>query len=340
MTEVVTISGKQVLKRSDQDEKDGFSFLSIVESVDKLSMDYFSDEHFLENVYSLKTHDGTQIGFVLKCVIKEFLSCAKNEFDQVFRLLESDKALQFLSEDYDQRNCQLNQLALQLREKSSFECLKGWRNEFYTVFEKDKRKYVLVERAIAGLLGIVTYGVHINGFVKDRETGDLKFWVPRRSATKATWPSMLDNTIAGGLGHPHGIYETIFKEGMEEAHLPREIIQNYLVAVGAVTYFYFQGDDKFTSESSLVTGEVEYLFDLQLPENVIPRPHDDEVESFQLLTLQEVVTSIRRLAFKPNCALVLVEFLIRHGFITAENEPNYLVILNRIHRNLPLPLMG
>jgi len=35
--------------------------------------------------------------------------------------------------------------------------------------------------------------------------------------------------------------------------------------------------------------------------------------------------------FKPNCALVLLDFMIRHGLITAENEPNFLEIMTRLH---------
>lgn len=31
--------------------------------------------------------------------------------------------------------------------------------------------------------------------------------------------------------------------------------------------------------------------------------------------------------FKPNCALVLIHFLIQRGFITAESEPDYLDII-------------
>jgi hypothetical protein len=43
-----------------------------------------------------------------------------------------------------------------------------------------------LERAACGLFGVVTFGVHINGYV-EREGGEISVWVPRRSATKQTF---------------------------------------------------------------------------------------------------------------------------------------------------------
>lgn len=45
-----------------------------------------------------------------------------------------------------------------------------------------------------GLLGILQYGVHMNGYVRT-EAGGFKLWIARRSETKATYPGMLDNMV-------------------------------------------------------------------------------------------------------------------------------------------------
>lgn len=200
-----------------------------------------------------------------------------------------------------------------------------------------------MERALSGLLGVITYGVHVNGFVKNPSTGEIKFWIPRRSASKPTWPLKLDNIVAGGLGYPNGIFETVIKESLEEANLEQQLIEKHIKAVGAVSYFYFQGDiegDKFQSESSLITGEVEFLFDLELPPDVVPCPNDGEVDSFQLMTLQQTIKALKNKEFKPNCGLIMLEFLMRHGYINSENEPNYGEIISRVHRRLPFPTLN
>jgi hypothetical protein len=35
--------------------------------------------------------------------------------------------------------------------------------------------------------------------------------------------------------------------------------------------------------------------------------------------------------------MVMVDFFVRHGLITAENEPDYLEISSRLHRRLEYP---
>ncbi|SCU78884.1 LADA_0A08328g1_1 [Lachancea dasiensis] len=338
MTKVVLEGGKEILIRDIQDD---FSFLELIDRVDTFPLDYSHNIHFQQNVYSVKAHHGEDVGFVLKSVVQKMLQLADVEFNAVFDIQRGDRqSICFKSHTFETRNDNLNALATKLRAQNAFECLLGWRNEFYSVY-CNRKPYVLVERAFSGLLGIITYGVHVNGYTRDPVSGIVKIWVPRRSATKATWPSMLDNIVAGGLGYPHGVYETVVKESLEEANLPQEFIESRIRPVGAVSYFYFQGnieEDKFQTEESLITGEVEYLYDLELPPEVIPHPNDDEVESFKLMTLQETIDALKSFEFKPNCALVMLEFLIRHGYIHSENEPNLLEIMNRIHRSLPFPV--
>lgn len=43
---------------------------------------------------------------------------------------------------------------------------------------------------------------------------------------------------------------------------------------------------------------------------------DGEVEKFMLLSVPEVSRILRTSKlYKPNCALVLIDFLIRHGYV-------------------------
>ena len=42
--------------------------------------------------------------------------------------------------------------------------------------------------------------------------------------------------------------------------------------------------------------------------------------------------------FKPNCGAILVDFLLRHGFITPENEPRMLEIRWALARPLGLAM--
>ncbi|KAG8960759.1 hypothetical protein FRC00_014208 [Tulasnella sp. 408] len=165
-------------------------------------------------------------------------------------------------------------------------------------------------------------------------TEDGRIWVPRRAKTKQTFPGLLDNSVAGGL--PYGLtpVESLIKECMEEASLSEEIAKN-AKSVGCISYIYKTG-------KGWLRPQVEYVFDLRVPppevgSQYIPKPLDGEVESFELMTVPEVIQRMRSVEFKPNCAVVyhaapvMLDFLIRHGHITPENEPNYIEILTRMH---------
>jgi hypothetical protein len=59
-----------------------------------------------------------------------------------------------------------------------------------------------------------------------------------------------------------------------------------------------------------------FCYDLELPLSFIPEPMDGEVESFELQTLDWVLQKIVEggpNGYKPNCNLVIIDFLIRLG---------------------------
>ena len=62
---------------------------------------------------------------------------------------------------------------------------------------------------------------------------------------------------------------------------------------------------------------VMFIYDLQLAPSFIPQPNDGEVEKFELLPVNEVMEIVKIFpsAFKYNCNLVVIDFLIRKGLI-------------------------
>jgi isopentenyldiphosphate isomerase len=220
------------------------------------------------------------------------------------------------------------------RELGNFIILKGWRNEMYPVYGPGGKLLLEMERCASPLFGIVSYGVHMTGYIKD-ENG-LRIWVPRRSPTKQTFPGMLDNTVAGGISTGELPSIGVIREATEEASLPEEIVRKCSTAVGCLSYIYVR-DARAGDESGLLQPEVEYIYDIKLDPSIVPAPCDSEVETFHLWTVDQVKKALRNGEFKPNCAVVIIDFFIRHGILTTENEPDYLEILARLHRRLMFP---
>ena len=222
----------------------------------------------------------------------------------------------------------------EIRERKVFRVLDGWREELYPIYNKDKSLIMSIERSASPLFGVVTYGVHMTGYIKDAH--GIKIWTPRRSKNKQTYPGMIDNTVAGGLSTGEQPFECLIREAAEEASLPKDIVRKGAKACGTLTYFHVR-DARAGGETGLCQPECQYLYDLELPSDVIPEPGDNEATDFQLLTVEKVQEAMANGLFKPNCALMLLEFFVRHGILTPEDEPDYIEIVARLHRKLEFP---
>ncbi|KAJ1898033.1 hypothetical protein LPJ66_003003 [Kickxella alabastrina] len=259
------------------------------------------------------------------------IACSKSELP-VFEFDTQAKAFTFSQwcGDRQSRSDAVAVLLSQMRTTGAWASLAKWRNELYPVYgESDDNEgiAVMIERAASYNFGIRTFGVHVNGITKS-ESGEVKMWVARRAMTKQTWPGYLDQIVAGGIGNGMGVWESVIKECAEEGGIPENIAQTATQG-GMIQYF--------TRSELGLQPETEFVFDLVLPEGFVPHPTDGEVDEFYLWTLDEVVEKLCLDLFKPNCAVCIVDFLIRHGRLTPENEPDYIEIVENIHCPLPFP---
>jgi len=169
--------------------------------------------------------------------------------------------------------------------------------------------------------GIKAYGVHLNGFRRDG--GALQLWIGRRSPKKAVAPGKFDNLVAGGIGYPHGLFETLIKECGEEASIPEPIAKRS-VPVGAVSY-------RMEVKHGL-RDDVLFCYDLDCPKDFVPQIGDDELVGFDLRDAREAIAlAAQGDAFKFNVNLVLIDFGLRHGIIPPE-DPDYLALTAGVHR--------
>lgn len=304
--------------------------------------------------------DGVQIGFLPAKVVKACIDDAEEQLragsSPVLRKVRFAmhhreivpptatsricEAITFTSEysTPETRTAGLNAVAQRWRQAGLFsKPLSGWRDELYAVYGLNPRPgsrnpiAFKLERAACALFGVATFGVHLTAYTTDPGTGALKVWVPQRSSTKATWPGYLDNSVAGGIVAGDLPMESMVRECEEEANLEPSLVEKYIKQTGVLSYCYKWNDDDYVSP------EVEYVYDLPLPPEVTLQPKDGEVDHFELLTLDEIYDKMRQGKFKPNCVLVLLDFLIRHGRITADTEPSYRQIVAQLHVDLRLP---
>lgn len=221
------------------------------------------------------------------------------------------------------------------REAQVFQSLRKVWPEDYKILGAKYEGRVQLLRAAAGLFGISCRGAHMTVYTHTK-TGELKIWVPRRSRHLATWPGKLDTTVAGGVRAEESPFECIVHEADEEASLPKDLVREKTKPVGVITYLAESAAGS-GGEFGLVVPDVIYCYDLEVDDDVILKPQDDEVEGFYLMSVGDVKEALLREEFKTNCASVMIDFFVRHGVITDDNEPDYLEIVTRLHRPLPVP---
>jgi 8-oxo-dGTP pyrophosphatase MutT (NUDIX family) len=170
----------------------------------------------------------------------------------------------------------------------------------------------LMDRALVPYFGVRAFGQHMNGYI--RRNGEIHMWIGRRSLHKHHEPGKLDNMVAGGFPWGLSLQENLAKECWEEAGIPAELAAQ-ADATGHIAY-------RCETERGLKPDTM-YCYDLELPDDFIPRCTDGEVDEFQLWPLERVAQQVRETdEVKLNCNLVIIDFLIRHGYIGTEH-PEY-----------------
>ena len=289
-------------------------------------------------------HPETELGYILPSVAEVFRGLAD------WRVDDNARSLTLITGNDEESRSQIVAATTKaMRATDHFSILRGWRDELYPVYGPGGELLFSLERAASALFGIVTYGVHMTAYTysksgageggaeEDGEKKEMQIWVPRRAASKQTYGGMLDNTVAGGISTGESAFESLVREAQEEASLPEAIVRKDAKAVGTVTYFHIR-DHRAGGEIKLLQPECQYVYDLELKEDVVPKPGDDEVAVFELKTIDEVKQALKDGEFKPNCAMVLLDFFVRHGVLTAD-EPGYIEMVSRLHRRLEFPTL-
>ena len=199
-----------------------------------------------------------------------------------------------------------------------------WRNETFDVAPRWGEKPLFrVDRGAVPFFGVRAYGIHVNGYRRDRDGYSL--WIGRRASNKQVAPGKLDNLVAGGIGNGHGAAATLAKEAEEEAAIGPGLIA-HAVAVGALTY-------RMETKTG-IRDDVMFVYDLEVPPGFVPRNDDGEIAGFELMPLEEILERIRTTSdFKFNVNLVILDFAVRHGVLRPE-DAEYLDVANGLHRPL------
>lgn len=261
--------------------------------------------------------DSQAMGWVRRDVAERLRS-----FPEIFVVTAEQVALHPRLITPEQRSSAFHEAARIITRDWGLTPLKG---EMYPVFGRwGQAPLMLMDRSMVVLFGVPSHGVHVNGFV--RRADGLCLWIGTRALDKAVAPGKLDNMVAGGQPHGLSLYDNLVKEAAEEADIPESLARRAM-PVGMITYV--REDDWG------MRPDVMFCFDLEVPADFVPVNTDGEMSGFTLMPVLEVAARVRdTLDFKLNVNLVIIDFLVRHGILNPDNEPDYQEIILGLRRTV------
>ncbi|RGP70472.1 thiamine pyrophosphokinase [Fusarium sporotrichioides] len=239
----------------------------------------------------------------------------------------------------------------------------NWEKREYSLLHlfHSQLRTISIPTPLRGFLGILTVGVHLNVYSRDRTTGDFRIWVAKRAIGRdLSYSGMLDQVVAGGVDPEDRIHEwlapfkTLTREAKEETGLevdkltlnvfapgtdtePRRFIGT-ASRVSCVTFFdkkdWRAGE---LNEDQLEPG-VRIIYDLEIMNDYCPQGNEPGIEKIMSMDPLQVRQSLLEEGrWKPNCGLVMLDFLVRHQIVNLQNDSHYDYIMRALRPELPFP---
>lgn len=262
---------------------------------------------------------GEQVGWILHPIAERLAG-----FPEVFAVAADEVRLNPALRDFGSRSRALAGVVAELAKEGRLPKL---RHEAYPVAISFHAAPLLeLERSAVPSFGTLAFGIHLNGFVGRGSA--MKMWIGRRSRNKPTGPLKLDHLVAGGQPIGLSLAENLVKECAEEADMPAALARGAW-PTGFTSYLIenYEG----------IRNDILFTYDIELPADFRPVNTDGEIEEFYFWPIEKVMEILATTdEFKFNVALVIVDFLVRHGFLAPES-PDYIEIVNglRIREHFP-----
>jgi len=205
----------------------------------------------------------------------------------------------------EQRNAVLADLNANLRATG---LIVGWRDETYAIVTQFRAPpLALIERAAARFWGTLCFAAHCNGYLADDNGRPSHLWIARRSHDKPTDPGLLDNLIGGGIAHGQTPFETLLREGMEEAGLPPALVEQ--ARAGSLVEVQRDVPEGLQREQL-------FVYDLEVPRDLRPHNHDGEVAEFHCLPMTQALALAAGPDMAVDASMVTLDFALRHRLLS------------------------
>lgn len=256
------------------------------------------------------------------------VATALAQLSDTFALTDRGLLLNPHLDTYAKRTEAVDQLMLDaseqgiLPEKPDYESLGMGGDDWFVAGDRLNPLFEM-RRFYSIFLGLRRYASRVHGFEGDQ------MWIVKRGQAVHEYPGRLDTLVGAGQVAGRTIREHTLVEAHEEAGLS-EADCAAMAPAGMVHIFRHNGKG-FCFDENI------YIYDLDTTHTAKPHPVQAwESESITLWPFAKVLETIRTTDdFRPEAALCLIDFFIRHGYITPDNEPDYDALCFGVRSLLP-----
>ncbi|KAK4221552.1 NUDIX hydrolase domain-like protein [Podospora fimiseda] len=198
--------------------------------------------------------------------------------------------------------------------------LRRWTNEEFPLLYPPTREVVLkLDGCGVDMLGGINETVCVVAYVTIPGQ-EHKLWISKRAWWKSAYPRLWDCTAGGGLAFAETPLEGMVREAWEEVGLPKEWMMQRAKKVGENSFQLCRteiGEDGCQMQ-------VQHLFEVDLSGGeVVPdvkKAMTEECEEVRLVGVGEVKRMMRDGEMKPGAAMVILDWMIRWGYVSEETE--------------------
>ena len=166
------------------------------------------------------------------------------------------------------------------------------------IFGKDK--LFDIERDLLAPLGLPQYGIHANGWYKEKS--EFFFCFALRSSQIEHFPGLYDNIFAGGQPSAISIKQNLEKEAFEEAGI--KILEKDLTIGNTFSYIH-------NHDHQIHSGTI-FVYDYKIDQNIVLKNYDGEVQKFETICATEIDRILEKKLLKPNCIIPIADFFLRN----------------------------
>lgn len=191
-----------------------------------------------------------------------------------------------------------------------------------------------IDSGAAEIFGIMTFSLGVVGFQRIGE--DRRAWivyVGKRSSVAVHSPAKLQNLVNVDLPAGCTGRESLAEKTYEAISLQPEHFKN-LRSCGIICH------SKSTPSGILRRCVHVYELDLTDSPGFTPQVASPVVEKIEKVPVKLALDQILGGLFDPTHALVILDFAVRHGILTPDNEENYYEVVRGLRSDIPKPFIN